>query len=144
MIGKKILTRSLNNEFEPEDITEHYKTSNQSFNHRDHRVKSMSNDVTIQLTMPNPIPVRCRQSTNICYRIENRIVRFQFGDEIVLELDATNKADDIRTLTTALTVCVMTTAGQQLIAGHDQSTENFRLDAGKSRTRALFNESNKI
>lgn len=57
IIGQKILTRSLNNEFEAEDITDHYKASDRSSKHQEQLADRLKNDVDVQLKVPESIRV---------------------------------------------------------------------------------------
>lgn len=52
-IGTKILTRSLTNEFQPEDLTENYKNPTKS---SDEQIQS-KNDVEMKLKLPDDIKV---------------------------------------------------------------------------------------
>jgi hypothetical protein len=58
IIGTKIITRSLANEFEPEDITDHYKSSSKSSNQEDNLASRVKNDVNIELKIPEEIKVK--------------------------------------------------------------------------------------
>ena len=52
-IGTKIITRSLTDEFQPEDITDHYKHSIKSSDKKD----DSKDDVSIELKIPDDIKV---------------------------------------------------------------------------------------
>ena len=54
-IGKKIVTRSLKNEFEAEDITNHYKHSDKSI--KDFFTRKSKDDVQIDLKIADDIKV---------------------------------------------------------------------------------------
>ena len=56
-IGSKIITRSLTNEFEPEDITDHYKKSTKSSDDKDYSARHSKDDVNIELKTPDNIKV---------------------------------------------------------------------------------------
>lgn len=55
-IGKKIVTRSLKNEFEAEDITNHYKHSDKSI--KDFFTRKPKDDVQIDLKIADDIKVK--------------------------------------------------------------------------------------
>ncbi len=58
MIGSKIITRSLTNEFEPEDITDRYKNPIKSLEEKDTLAGRLKHDVNIELKIPKDIQVR--------------------------------------------------------------------------------------
>ena len=67
------------------------------------------------------------------------IPSFQFGEEILLELNAKNKSDQNRTMAVVLTVCIAASTNQRWIACHDQPIENLTLKAGKGRFPSFSN-----
>jgi len=58
MIASKIITRSLTNEFEPEDITDRYKNPTKSLEEKDTLAARLKHDVNIELKIPKDIQVR--------------------------------------------------------------------------------------
>lgn len=63
-IGTKIVTRSLTNEFEPEDITDHYKNSSKSLDEKNYLARHSNDDVKIELKIPDDIKVRFYREEN--------------------------------------------------------------------------------
>ncbi|CAF3590142.1 unnamed protein product, partial [Rotaria sordida] len=111
IIGTKIITRSLNNEFEPEDITKTYKNLKKLSDRNDNLAERTKNDVDIELKISDDI---------------------EFGDNIILELNANNKSNEIRTITTALTIFIISSNNQKLIFSHEQPIHILNLEAGKN------------
>ncbi|CAF2714038.1 unnamed protein product [Rotaria sp. Silwood2] len=111
IVGIKIITRSLSNEFEPEDITKSYKNSMKLSDKNDNLDERIKNDVDIKLKILDDI---------------------EFGDSIILELNANNKSNEKRTITTALTISIINSNNQKLIFTHDQPVQVLNLEAGKN------------
>ncbi|CAF0789791.1 unnamed protein product [Rotaria sp. Silwood1] len=111
IVGTKIITRSLDNEFEPSDITKNYKNLMKTYNKYDNITERINNDVDIELKIPDNI---------------------EFGDDITFELNANNKSNEIRTIATALTISILSNNDQKLIVSHDQPVQTLNLEAEKN------------
>ena len=134
IIGQKILTRSLNNEFEPEDIAEQYKEFDRSPKLLAQLANRLKTNVDVQLKVPENISVSFDDSFSLFDSL------FQFGEEIVLELNAKNRSNQARTMAVALTVCIATSTTQRWIACHDRPIENLSLGASKGRLSSFHRE----
>jgi len=55
-----------------------------------------------------------------------------------LELNAVNKSDQERTITTALTLCIINSADQKLLRCYNQPIETLKLESGKGRKFSLI------
>jgi len=126
-IGTKVLTRSLTNEFEAEDLTDKYKTSKKSIDEK----TETENDIEFQLNLPEEIFVR-----KIFENYQNQSFSkcFQFGSNLQFELNAKNKSKETRTITVAWTICLLTSAGQKLLTSVDLPIQTVSLQGDKGKT----------
>ncbi|CAM4896545.1 unnamed protein product [Rotaria socialis] len=116
IVGSKIITRSLTNEFEIEDITENYKNLMKSSDRNGNFVKRPNNDVDFELKLSDDM---------------------KFGDNLTLQLHATNKSNETRTIATALSLCIISSSHQKLISCYDQPIQLSNLGAGKNENIPL-------
>ncbi|CAF1272800.1 unnamed protein product, partial [Adineta steineri] len=112
-IGTKIITRSLTNETEPEDITERYKNAAESSNEAEKSDTQSKNDVNFELLVSE----------------ENR-----FGDTITLAVNVHNKSEEKRTIKTAFTICIASGTGPKSASYTDYPVQTLNLDGGKDET----------
>ncbi|UJR26471.1 hypothetical protein I4U23_007798 [Adineta vaga] len=109
-IGTKVITRSLSNEFEPEDITASYKNFSTSTEEHETLNNRLKTDVNFEVLISE----------------ENR-----FGEVITLDLNVHNKSNESRSITTALTLCIASGAGPKSGTCIDQPIHTLNLESGK-------------
>ncbi|CAF0762171.1 unnamed protein product [Adineta ricciae] len=111
-IGTKVITRSLTNEFEPEDITDRYKNPAEPPEERDTLNNRLRNDVNYEILLSE----------------ENR-----FGEVVKLDINVHNKSNESRTIATALTICIASGAGPKSGTCIDQPIQTIVLEPGKDK-----------